>query len=72
VVQEVIVDQDSATWPGVDKLQLESDHFKLNKYDSPKDPNFVKVSNEIKATAQKAPGIIKSRQNGRLATQFHL
>ncbi|KAF2732598.1 hypothetical protein EJ04DRAFT_306080 [Polyplosphaeria fusca] len=62
---EVIVDEDSATYPGVEKLHLASDHFALNKYAGPKDGNFVSVSNEIKVTAQRAAGIIKSRQNAR-------
>lgn len=61
--QELIVDKESATFPGVESLQLASDHFSLNKYTGPKDGNFVSVMNEIKATARKAPGIIKSRQN---------
>ncbi|KAF2677393.1 ankyrin [Lentithecium fluviatile CBS 122367] len=61
--QELVVDKESATYPGVESLQLASDHFKLNKYTGPKDGNFVSVSNEIKATAAKAAGIIKSRQN---------
>jgi len=61
--QELVVDKESATYPGVESLQLASDHFKLNKYSGPKDGNFVSVSNEIKATASKAAGIVKSRQN---------
>lgn len=61
--QELIVDKESATFPGVESLQLASDHFSLNKYTGPKDGNFVTVSSEIKATAAKAAIIIKSRQN---------
>ena len=61
--EELVVDKESATYPGVESLQLASDHFKLNKYSGPKDGNFVSVSNEIKATASKAANIIKSRQN---------
>lgn len=64
-MQELIVDRESATWPGVAKLQLASDHFRLNKYTGPKDGNYEFVSNEIRVTAKKAAGIIKSRQNGR-------
>lgn len=61
--QELIVDRESATFPGVESLQLSSDHFGLNKYSGPKDSNFVFVSNEIKVTAQRAAGIIKARTN---------
>ncbi|KAF1952628.1 hypothetical protein CC80DRAFT_451990, partial [Byssothecium circinans] len=60
--QEVIVDEASATYDGVDSLRLESDHFNLNKYTSSKDGNFNAVANEIKTTAKKAAGILKSRQ----------
>jgi hypothetical protein len=61
--EELVVDKESATYPGVESLQLASDHFKLNKYTGPKDGNFVSVSNEIKTTASRAAHIIKSRQN---------
>ncbi|ORY18174.1 hypothetical protein BCR34DRAFT_554346 [Clohesyomyces aquaticus] len=60
---ELIVDEESATFDGSENLSLVSDHFQLNKYTGPKDGNFVAVSDEIKVTAQKAPGILKSRQN---------
>ena len=63
--QELIVDEASATITSVEKLGLKSDHFHLNKYDGPKDGNFKFVSEEIRITAQKADGIIKTRQNQR-------
>ncbi|KAH7378338.1 hypothetical protein BKA66DRAFT_149684, partial [Pyrenochaeta sp. MPI-SDFR-AT-0127] len=61
--QELIVDEASATITSVEKLGLKSDHFHLNKYDGPKDGNFKYVSEEIRVTAQKADGILKTRQN---------
>ncbi|KAJ4374896.1 hypothetical protein N0V83_001974 [Neocucurbitaria cava] len=63
--QELIVDEPSATITSVEKLGLKSDHFHLNKYDGPKDGNFKYVSEEIRVTAQKAEGILKTRQNQR-------
>ncbi|CAO2653999.1 Nn.00g107320.m01.CDS01 [Neocucurbitaria sp. VM-36] len=63
--QELIVDEASATITSVEKLGLKSDHFHLNKYDGPKDGNFKYVSEEIRVTAQKAEGILKTRQNQR-------
>jgi hypothetical protein len=60
---EYIVDKHHATYDGVDNLRLASDHFKLNKYSGPKDENFRTVANEIKTAADKAMGIIKSRQS---------
>ncbi|KAF2030967.1 hypothetical protein EK21DRAFT_17600, partial [Setomelanomma holmii] len=61
--QERIVDEVSASITSADKLGLEVDHFRLNKYDGSKDPNFTIVSEEIRITAQKADSILKSRQN---------
>lgn len=61
--QELIVDEASATITSVEKLGLKSDHFHLNKYDGPKDGNYKYVSEEIRVTAQKADGILKTRQN---------
>jgi hypothetical protein len=59
-----MVDKQSATWPGVESLQLVCDHFNLNKFSGTKDGNYTLVSNEIQSTAKRAAGIIKSRQNG--------
>ncbi|KAF2492921.1 hypothetical protein BU16DRAFT_93807 [Lophium mytilinum] len=61
--KELMVDKESATYPGVECLQLALDHFALNKYSGPKDGNFISVSNEIKVTASRAANVIKSRQN---------
>ena len=60
---ELIVDESSATITAVEKLPLRSDHFHLNKFEGPKDGNYKYVSEEIWITAQKAEGILKSRQN---------
>jgi len=42
-IQEFIVDSKSATFDGHPKYGLEVDHFSLNKFDSPTDPNYVQV-----------------------------
>ena len=41
----------------------DSDHLGLNKYAGPKDPSFVRVSEEIAHICQKAKKIIKRRKN---------
>ncbi|KAF2004073.1 hypothetical protein P154DRAFT_588739 [Amniculicola lignicola CBS 123094] len=69
--KETIVDEDSATWPGVERLLLDCDHFKLNKYTGPKDSNYRSVSNQIKVTAQRAEVILKSRQKALLQLQVN-
>ncbi|PVH96489.1 ankyrin [Periconia macrospinosa] len=61
--QEKIVDKAHATFPGVESLDLDSDHFGMNKYASPKDANFDLVAAQIKETANRAPRILKSREN---------
>jgi hypothetical protein len=54
--KELIVDEGSATIAGEHQLALRSDHFRLNKFEGPKDGNFSAVSREIKILAQKADG----------------
>ena len=61
--KEIIVDEDSAHIDGYRTGALGADHFGLNKFTGPKDGRYISVSGEIKAAVQKAPGILKSRQN---------
>ncbi|KAH8702940.1 hypothetical protein GQ44DRAFT_764273 [Phaeosphaeriaceae sp. PMI808] len=46
-ISEFIVDQRSATLDGYHKYGLESDHFSLNKFNSPDNPNYIQVRAEI-------------------------
>ncbi|KAH3999857.1 hypothetical protein HBH64_072750 [Parastagonospora nodorum] len=46
-IDEFIVDQKSATLDGRRKYGLELDHFSLNKFDGPTNPNYVQVRGEI-------------------------
>ena len=62
-LKEIIVDEDSAHIDGYRTGALGADHFALNKFTGPKDGRYISVSGEIKAAVQKAPGILKSRQN---------
>ena len=61
--KEIIVDEDSAHIDGYRTGALAADHFGLNKFAGPKDGRYISVSGEVKAAVQKAPGILKSRQN---------
>lgn len=46
-IDEFIVDQQSATLDGHRRYGLELDHFSLNKFDGPNNPNFIQVRAEI-------------------------
>ncbi|KAJ5157748.1 uncharacterized protein N7482_008848 [Penicillium canariense] len=46
-IEEFIVDSKSASFDGHPKYGLEVDHFSLNKFDSPKNPNYVQVQSVI-------------------------
>jgi ankyrin repeat protein len=60
--QERIVDELSARITSADKCGLPVDHFRLNKFEGAKDPNFTYVSEEIRNTTRDADRILKSRQ----------
>ena len=62
----MLVKESSAVIDGVDRGPLPSDHFGLNKFTGPKDGAYSMVSNEISTIVQLAPGIKKSRENGRM------
>lgn len=47
-MKEFIVDAKSATFDGHPKYGLEVDHFSLNKFDGPKNPNYIQVCAVIK------------------------
>ncbi|KAH4059332.1 hypothetical protein HBI25_106250 [Parastagonospora nodorum] len=61
-----IVDELSARITSADRLGLAADHFRLNKYENSKDPNFTYVSEEIRVMTSKANSILKSRQNAQI------
>jgi ankyrin repeat protein len=64
--QDFIVDAYSARHSSANTLGLAADHFRLNKYETPKDPNFTFVSEEIRSIVRKADGILRSRQNAQI------
>jgi ankyrin repeat protein len=63
---DFIVDASSARHSSANTLGLAADHFRLNKYDTPKDPNFTFVSEEIRSIVRKADNILRSRQNAQI------
>lgn len=63
--QELIVKESSATIDSFERSSLPTDHMGLNKFSGPKDGAYGMVSGEISTIVQQAPGILKSRENGK-------
>ncbi|KAH7409913.1 ankyrin repeat-containing domain protein [Phaeosphaeria sp. MPI-PUGE-AT-0046c] len=61
-----VVDEESAKHSSANYLGLAADHFRLNKFENPKDPNFTIVSEEIRVITHKADKILKSRQKDQI------
>ena len=53
--------EDSAGLDGVKRLGLDADHFRINKFSSIDDPNYVTVLQQLREMIQKAPDRVKSR-----------
>ncbi|RYO95239.1 hypothetical protein DL764_007724 [Monosporascus ibericus] len=56
-----VVDEESAHVPGWERVGLNTDHFKLNKFSAPDDRSFLAVSNEI--LTEKPPFIVPFGRN---------
>ncbi|MCJ1358539.1 MAG: hypothetical protein MMC33_008539 [Icmadophila ericetorum] len=61
--KEVVVPEDSASIDGVKRLGVDADHFKMNKFSSVDDPNYVTVLQQLGEMIKKAPDRVKSRLN---------
>lgn len=62
-LEEIVVDEDSATSEAFLKGSLASDHFELNKFTGPKDERCGLVSAQIDTIVQKARTILKLHRN---------
>jgi hypothetical protein len=69
-IDEFVVDQTSATLDGHRKYGLELDHFSLNKFDGPGNPNYVQVCSEIRRFYDAA--LIKVAQSSSLTGTQHI
>ena len=58
-----MVPEDSASIDGVKRLGVDADHFKMNKFSSVDDPNYVTVLQQLGEMIKKAPDRVKSRLN---------
>lgn len=58
-----VVEEASACIPGLDRIGLYTDHFKINKFRSPEDRSFLQVSAEIHKMHLAAKGVVRRRQD---------
>ena len=59
-----VVERDSAVLVGCHGVQLDSDHFKLNKFRDGTDSNYRTVTNNIKRIAAKGKDLLEKRNKG--------
>ncbi|KAK3695688.1 hypothetical protein B0T22DRAFT_114601 [Podospora appendiculata] len=62
----MVVEEESACIPGLDRCALQADHLKINKYSSPTDRSFLIVSGKISEMCVNAKNIIQRRQHPNL------
>ncbi|KAJ5691831.1 hypothetical protein N7462_001254 [Penicillium macrosclerotiorum] len=67
-IEEFIVDSKSACFDGHPKYGLEVDHFSLNKFDNPKNPNYIQVQSVITDYYKKA---LKTTRKSRSSRHHH-
>ena len=60
----LIVDETSAYIPGYESLGLCSDHFRMNRYTGPDDPNYRLVIHQLKDMANKGRTFLKREREG--------
>ncbi|KAI1820891.1 hypothetical protein F4861DRAFT_542494 [Xylaria intraflava] len=58
----MVVEEESAHIPGWGRAQLNTDHFKLNKFSGPDDRSFQTVSNEIRNMCAQGKSVIEKRK----------
>lgn len=61
------MDETSAVLGGCHGVQLDSDHFKLNKFRDKTDSNYRTVANNIKRIAAKGRSLLEKREKGKYA-----
>ncbi|KAK2590299.1 hypothetical protein QQS21_012025 [Conoideocrella luteorostrata] len=61
VLKGIVVKEVSACIPGLDRYALEKDHHSINKYSTPTDPAFQRVSTVISQMYREAKNAVKCR-----------
>ncbi|KAM0324065.1 hypothetical protein ACHAQA_008254 [Verticillium albo-atrum] len=57
----IVVDEISACINGANRVSLQADHFKMNKYSGPDDHSFLSVSAELHRLCVDAPAVVRRR-----------
>ncbi|KAI6080516.1 hypothetical protein F4821DRAFT_55383 [Hypoxylon rubiginosum] len=70
LVRGMVVDEESAHIPGWDRVGLNADHFKLNKFSGPSDGSFIAVSNEIRKMFVGRGSVLKRRKSDTEKSHF--
>ena len=60
-----MVDERSACIDGFPKVALAADHLNMNKFQSPRDNNYILVSQQIQRLVLQAPSYLGNRLNHR-------
>ncbi|KAK5991902.1 Vegetative incompatibility HET-E-1-like protein [Cladobotryum mycophilum] len=61
-IKGMIVDEASASIPGLTNIALQADHFKINKFSSPEDRSYKLVSTEIQEMFANARDTVQHRE----------
>ncbi|KAJ4238413.1 hypothetical protein NW757_013041 [Fusarium falciforme] len=61
VVKGMVVEETSACIPGLSRIPLQADHFRMNKFSGPDDRSFLSVSEEIRKMCAGARHMIQRR-----------
>ncbi|EGU78519.1 hypothetical protein FOXB_10970, partial [Fusarium oxysporum f. sp. conglutinans Fo5176] len=61
VIKGMVVEEASACIPGYNRIPLQADHFKINKFSGPNDRSFLSVSEEIRRMCADAFDIVQRR-----------
>ncbi|KAK7592437.1 hypothetical protein V3481_007055 [Fusarium oxysporum f. sp. vasinfectum] len=61
VIKGMVVEETSACIPGHNRIPLQADHFKMNKFSGPNDRSFLSVSEEIRRMCANALDIVQRR-----------
>ncbi|KAH8896678.1 pfs domain-containing protein, partial [Thozetella sp. PMI_491] len=63
VLKGMMVEKTSASIPGLDRISLQTDHFKINKFSGPEDRSYLQVSAEIRKMCANAKDVVWHREH---------
>lgn len=66
-----VVPEESACVPSWDRLPLQTDHLKMNKFSGPRDRSFLSVSERISKMCSTWKNVLELRTDCKLTTQYN-